>query len=87
MILKNCEKCARRIKLVKTKAGRWVPVDTPAEKIYPVQKGRRTYVLEDGRLIYGEPCGEALFDGYSAIEGNRLHFETCGKRKQEEDKR
>ena len=83
---KKCEKCGAVIKFIKSKSGNWNPVNIEAEEIYPVQKGRRTYVLEDGRLIYGEPCGETLFDGYSAIEGNRLHFETCGKRKQE-DKR
>ena len=73
-----CKKCSKEIKFVKTKKGKWIPVDCEPVIITPVEKLGKPYMTEDGQLIYGLPTAPScIYKGVSDIKAYPCHVANC----------
>ena len=74
----KCRRCGKEIKFIKTKKGKWLPVEQELVEITPVEKLGRPYVTEDGQVIYGLPTApECRYKGISDAKAYLCHFATC----------
>lgn len=73
----RCKSCNEPIYWIKTKKGKYLPVNRRAIMCTPVQKGGHTYVLVDGTTVQALPEGAVKYDGVDSVVAFEAHFATC----------
>ena len=74
----KCRRCGKEIKFIKTKKGKWLPVEQELVEITPVEKIGKPYVTEDGQVIHGLPTvPNCRYKGISDIKAYLCHFANC----------
>ena len=74
----TCKRCGKEIKFIKTKKGKWMPVDIEIVIITPVQKVGKPYLTEEGQMIYGLPTApNCVYKGFSDVKAYKCHFASC----------
>ena len=74
----KCKRCGKEIKFIKTKKGKWMPVEQEMVVITPVEKIGRPFITEDGRVVYGLPTApNCCYTGISDVKAYLCHFVTC----------
>ena len=74
----RCSGCGAEVIWIRTAAGKKMPVD--ADPVWVIQApGGKTYMLLDGRCVFGKKVGDAWDDDPDAnvIEAHESHFATC----------
>lgn len=69
----TCRKCGERIKWIRTKAGKNMPVNIQFVDYKKKPGGKERIVLPNGEVVAGERCKPLGADGYGYIS----HFATC----------
>ena len=78
LALAICKRCGKEIRFIKTKKGKWLPVEQEMVVITPVEKIGRPYITEDGKLIYGLPTPpNCCYKGISDVKAYLCHFVNC----------
>ena len=83
-----CKRCGKEIKFIKTKKGKWLPVEQEMVVITPVEKIGRPYITEDGQMVYGLPTApdccytgisapDCCYTGISDVKAYLCHFANC----------
>ena len=84
LALAICKRCGKEIKFIKTKKGKWLPVEQEMVVITPVEKIGRPYITEDGQMVYGLPTApDCCYAGISDIKAYLCHFANCLKREKQ----
>lgn len=74
--LTECQACHAPIKFIKLSlTRRYNPVDADPVAVRP-KTGGYSYILPDGRFIFGEKVGDAC-DDPEIVEAFESHFATC----------
>ena len=87
LALAICKRCGKEIKFIKTKKGKWLPVEQEMVVITPVEKIGRPYITEDGQMVYGLPTApDCCYTGISDMKAYLCHFANCLQREKQNKK-
>ncbi|MCD8050059.1 MAG: hypothetical protein LUE89_00060 [Clostridiales bacterium] len=70
-----CKSCGMSIAWVKTRSGKWMPVETVKVPVLP-GKGKETFITDDGDIITGERYRE-FKKNPDTVAGNVPHWANC----------
>lgn len=82
----RCKSCGEEIAFVRTRAGKWMPVNGTEPETYYLflndqGEPHMMVVLEDGTCILGR-IGKATDNGVCKLRGYESHFATCSQAEQ-----
>jgi len=74
-MMAKCKSCGAEIDFIKTKQGKFLPVNLPSITVKPDPLGNIMAVLEDGTVTKATQVGDA-YEGYQE-QGYIAHWATC----------